>query len=295
MVSALSAFIARLGFARTAPGRVAPFGESRHVMVHVTIDAKHATPLRRSLVRDCVGEPWTIRVTPLHERDRVRLTLILPRTALHGAIDRLSDVAPSAKVSGLLEVPDTPSDAWRNLMERSVSIGGDSAAHIVKPRDEPTSLSGLLTPEHILLGGDIANRDALFSTIGRFVDHRYGFAADQVTSCLAAREALGSTALGEGVAVPHGQLEEVNQAMALYIRPAAPIPYAAPDGKPVTDVIALFVPERVSMTHLHLLGEVAEHFCDHRFREQLHLCRNATAVCRLFADFPVSGPARSAT
>jgi nitrogen PTS system EIIA component len=137
----------------------------------------------------------------------------------------------------------------------------------------------------VLLGADAASREALFDSIGRFLESRRGIAADAVSACLASREALGSTALGEGVAVPHGQLDDVYEPMALYIRPRTPISFSAPDGKPVTDVIALFVPERVTMTHLHLLGEIAEHLCDHRFRELLHACSDPEAVCRLFAQY----------
>ncbi len=104
-------------------------------------------------------------------------------------------------------------------------------------------------------------------------------------SGLAAREALGSTALGQGVAVPHGQIKGLQEALVLYARPVAPISFDAPDGKPVSDMVVLFVPEWANMTHLHLLAEVAERFCDHRFREQLHACGDPDAVCRLFADF----------
>ena len=278
----LSDLMNLLGLSRAAPHRNPMPGGSRHVMVHVTIDAQHATPLRRSLVRDCAGEPWTMRVTPLRDAHRVRLTLILPKTAIGGAIRRLADLAPSAQVSSPLEVPDAPSDAWRNLMDRSVHRGGDTHEHHADVASPQGTLASLLSADHVLLGADAANRDALFDLIGGFIERRYGISAQAVSSSLASREALGSTALGEGVAVPHGRLDEAHEPMALYIRPSSPISFAAPDGKPVSDVIALFVPERVTMTHLHLLGEIAEHFCDQRFRDLLHDCSDADAVCRLF-------------
>lgn len=55
--------------------------------------------------------------------------------------------------------------------------------------------------------------------------------------------------------------------------------------KPVTDLVVLFVPDWANMTHLHSLAQVAERFCDQRFREQLHACAYPRAVCQLFADF----------
>ncbi|MGU7785239.1 hypothetical protein [Burkholderia sp. PU8-34] len=54
---------------------------ARSVVMRVTLDARHATPLRQALIRDCAGQPWTIRVTPLRGTDRVRLVLYLPRSA----------------------------------------------------------------------------------------------------------------------------------------------------------------------------------------------------------------------
>lgn len=274
----LSDLMSMLGFSRAAPHRHSPSGEARHVMLHVTIDAQHATPLRRALVRDCASEPWTIRVMPLHHTDRVRLTLILPKAAVDGAIRRLTDLAPTAEIGSLLEVPDSPSDAWRDVMNRGAS-----------PQPHATgTLAGLLHPDHVVLGLDLTDREALFNAVSGFVSERHGLPFADVHASLAAREALGSTALGEGVAVPHGQIEALHQAVVMYIRPRSPIPFDAPDGKPVTDVIALLVPERVTFTHLHLLGEVAERFCDHRFREALSRCTDADAVCTRFADFPAS-------
>jgi nitrogen PTS system EIIA component len=292
-VHMLSDLMTLLGLSKAAPHRNPMTGASRHVMVHVTIDAQHATPLRRSLVRDCAGEPWTMRVTPLRDARRVRLTLILPKTAIGGAIQRLADLAPSAQVSSLLEVPDAPSDAWRHLMDRSVARDADTHERHADMETPRGTLASLLSADHVLLGVDARDRDALFDVIGSFLERRHGMPAQAVSSSLASREALGSTALGEGVAVPHGQLDDAHEPMALYVRPRSPISFAAPDGKPVSDVIALFVPERVTMTHLHLLGEIAEHFCDHRFRELLHACNDAEAVCRLFAHSSAKQATRS--
>jgi hypothetical protein len=78
---------------------------------------------------------------------------------------------------------------------------------------------------------------------GRFFEQCYGLPAATVTTGLEAREALGSTGLGQGVAVPHGQIKGPRRTMALYVRPPTPIPFDATDGKPVSDVIMLLLPE----------------------------------------------------
>ncbi|MGA3251081.1 MAG: PTS sugar transporter subunit IIA, partial [Paraburkholderia sp.] len=84
----------------------------RNVMMHVTLDAQHATPLRQALIRDCGDQPWTIRVAPLPGTGRVRLSLYLPKTAVNGAIQRVAHIAPTAELGQLFEVPDAPTDVW---------------------------------------------------------------------------------------------------------------------------------------------------------------------------------------
>lgn len=278
----ISDLMTLLGVSKTASLSETKHEGRRHVMVHVTIDSQHATPLRKSLVRDCAGEPWTMRMTPLRDSDRVRLTLILPKTAVDSTLQRLTHSLPSAQVSGWLDVPETPSRAWRDLMNRSVHRGAETAPARADDMVSHDALCQLLHADHVLLNVDVADREAVFDYIGHFVEKRHGISAREVASCLDTREVLGSTALGEGVAVPHGQITTLNEPMVFYVRPRAPISFDAPDGKPVSDIIVLFVPERVSRTHLHLLGEVAEYFCDNRFREILHECRNAESVCDRF-------------
>jgi len=165
--------------------------------------------------------------------------------------------------------------------------GQSWTVHEKSPHDQHT-IAHLLIEDHVLLGLDVADRESLFAQLGEFLEHRHGLAAASVVTALAARETLGSTALGQGVAVPHGQIRGLHEALALYARPLVPIPFDAPDGAPVSDLVALFVPEWANTTHLHLLAQVAERFYDQRFREQLHACGDSHAVCRLFADFEAS-------
>jgi PTS system nitrogen regulatory IIA component len=264
----------------------------RNVMMHVTLDAQHATPLRQALIRDCGDQPWTIRVAPLPGTGRVRLSLYMPKTAVNGAIQRVAHIAPTAELGQLFEVPDAPTNVWRGLMHAEStprSNAPDSADGTAVAEGELEGAGGaiaqLMSRDHVLLGLDVADREALFFELGRFFEQRYALPAAAVTAGLAAREALGSTGLGQGVAVPHGQIKGLREAMVLYVRPATPIAFDAPDGKPVSDIVALLVPKWANTTHLRLLADVAERFCDHEFREQLHACDDAHAVCRLFVEY----------
>ena len=278
------------GKSRVQPRSHAPAG--RNVMMHVTLDAQHATPLRQALTRDCGDQPWTIRVAPLPGTGRVRLSLYLPKTAVDGAIQRVAVLAPTAELGQLFEVPDTVTDSWRGLMhaETPPRINVSSESEVAVSQEDENAVAGsaiaqLMSRDHVLLGLDVADRQALFDELGRFFQQRYGLPADAVTAGLAAREAMGSTGLGQGVAVPHGQIKGLREAMVLYVRPATPIAFDAPDGKPVGDIVVLLVPKWTNTAHLRLLAEVAERFCDQQFREQLHACEDEHAVCQLFVEY----------
>jgi nitrogen PTS system EIIA component len=281
---------------KAAAARARPRAEtSRHVMMRVTLDAKHATPVRQALTRDCAGQPWTIRVAPLHGTQRVRLSLYLPRAAVSSVMRRVAALAPGAELGQTLEVPDAPTDAWRDLLhpeppraeahgERKTGTGtGTGNRNRNGDADgDGNTIARLLSEEHVVLGLDIADRDALFVQLGQFVERLCGLPAADVAASLAAREALGSTGLGQGIAVPHAQIKGPQDAMVFYVRPLAPLFFDAPDGNPVTDVIALFVPQWANTTHLHLLADIAERFCDQHFRDRLHACTDARTVCQLF-------------
>jgi PTS system nitrogen regulatory IIA component len=285
MKNTLAGLRAFLGLdATVAHGRTRP-DAGRNVMLRVTLDALHAMPLRQALIRDCADQPWTIRVALLHGTGRVRLSLYLPKAAVKGAMQRVADLAPTAEFGQLLEVPDAPTGAWQDLMHPESPSRIDSRGQRHDTRVPADALARLISKDHVLLGLDVASRRALFAKLGDFVEQRYGLPATAVTRGLEAREALGSTGLGQGVAVPHGQIGGLHGALVLYVRPALPIPFDAPDGKPVSDVIVLLVPEWANTTHLHLLADVAQRFCDYHFREQLHGCTEAESVCRLFADY----------
>lgn len=256
----------------------------RSVMMRVTLDAQHVTPLRRALTRDCAGQPWTIRIAALPHTQRVQLSLYLPKDAVNGAIEQVARIAPAAQVGHVFEIPDTPSDSWRDLLR------GASWTHALRSTrtqtsasDEAPTLGDLLSAGNVMLDAAMTDRAALFARLGERCEARYGVAAQDVVAGLKARESLGSTGLGQGVAVPHSQIAGLDAPVAMYVRPAVPLDFDAPDGKPVDDVIALFVPEGANTMHLNLLADVAQRFCDQHFRERLHACVNPGEVCGLFS------------
>ncbi|WP_366504391.1 PTS sugar transporter subunit IIA [Propionivibrio sp.] len=70
-----------------------------------------------------------------------------------------------------------------------------------------------------------------------------------------------------------------------YVGLKSPIPFDAPDGKPVSDILVLLVPKQATEEHLQILAEATQMFSDGRFRERLHQCKHAQEVKQLFATW----------
>ena len=150
------------------------------------------------------------------------------------------------------------------------------------------TIAKMLSPEDILLDLDVPTKKRVFEEVGRLLERRHGLAQTQVLESLSAREKLGSTGLGQGVALPHARVKHLQQAVAAYVRLKLPIPFEAPDGKPVSEMLVLLVPEHATEEHLQLLAEVAQMFCDRDFREQLRMGVDADGICHLFRNWTPS-------
>jgi len=151
---------------------------------------------------------------------------------------------------------------------------------------QPNCLAGMIAVEDILLDIDAATRDGAFSAIARSIGPRHGLSAQELVAGLAGREELGSTALGQGVAIPHARLTGLARALVGFVRLRAAIPFAAPDGKPVSSLLVLLVPEEATDAHLVLLAQAANMFCAKPFRDRLNACVTAPEVLATLTGWP---------
>jgi PTS system nitrogen regulatory IIA component len=149
-------------------------------------------------------------------------------------------------------------------------------------------IASLLSPDCVLLDLDVSTKQGVFESVGRLLEEKLGFNQAQVVKSLAAREQLGSTGLGNGVAFPHARIKGLSQAVAAFVRTHLPIPFDAPDEKPVSEILVLLVPDQATQQHLRILAAAAQMFGDRHFREQLRMCGDVSAVSRLFAEWPRS-------
>lgn len=101
---------------------------------------------------------------------------------------------------------------------------------------------------------------------------------------LVAREHLGSTGLGQGVAIPHGRIAADIAPTAAFLRLKQPIEFDAPDGEPVDLILALMVPEHFTDQHLSLLAQVAELFSLPEVVAELRGAPDGPALYRVLAE-----------
>ena len=145
------------------------------------------------------------------------------------------------------------------------------------------ALARLLHADDIQLGWAVANKVHLFDRVAQLVQQRYGIRAALVSGSLGRREAIGSTGLGHGVAIPHARVDGLPHPVGLFVRSRLALPFDAPDGKPVSLILVLLVPPDATTEHLQLLVASAVLFDDRAVRDRLHDAVDAAAVLRILA------------
>lgn len=140
-------------------------------------------------------------------------------------------------------------------------------------------LSELLTEARTLCHADaVSKKRALELAANTLGDQSGTPAAEQIFSGLLSRERLGSTGIGEGVAIPHCRLPDCEQAVALMMTLETPIDFDAIDNRPVDLLCFLLVPDDGANEHLQTLAGLAELFSQSSVREQLRACSSSAQL-----------------
>ncbi len=148
-----------------------------------------------------------------------------------------------------------------------------------------SALSSLLSPAQILLDLEVSSKKRLFEQASLLFENHRGIARATVYDSLFARERLGSTGLGHGVAIPHGRIKGLREPAGAFVRLKSPVPFEAPDGKPVALAFVLLVPEHANQRHLEILSELAEMFSDREMRSKLTAEADPAAAYALICNW----------
>ena len=127
----------------------------------------------------------------------------------------------------------------------------------------------ILPLSNIVLDLAVTSKKRAFEQAGLLFENNQGIERTLVFHSLISRERLGSTALGHGVAVPHGRIKDLKEPCAAFFRLTEPVRFDASDGRSAHLLFILLVPETATQLHLDLLAEIARLMSDEEIRHLL--------------------------
>ena len=150
-------------------------------------------------------------------------------------------------------------------------------------------LIDLLAPTRVVAGASLTSKKRLLELLAtRLADGEGEDLERRIFESLCAREKLGSTGLGLGVAIPHGRIAGLSAAVGVFVRLSEPLAFDSVDGKPVDLVFALAVPEHFTNQHLMLLSQLAEMFSDSAFCARLRGTRDSNTLFGVLSDWQLT-------
>jgi len=152
-------------------------------------------------------------------------------------------------------------------------------------------ISQFLAPQSIFAGVAGGSKKRLLESIADHAHQLYpDLDAEDIFEGLIDRERLGSTGVGDGVAIPHCRLPGCDKIIGIFLTLSEPIDYDAPDKKPVDLVFALLVPEESAKDHLKALQGIVSLLGQPDIRDQLRTTRQADELFAILNGQPVENP-----
>lgn len=147
-------------------------------------------------------------------------------------------------------------------------------------------ISQLLSPERVVCNVAVSSKKRALEAVSNLLAEAAGTGLSEVDifDGLIAREKLGSTGLGHGVAIPHGRFKDVSEAAAVFVKFEQGVDFDAIDGEPVDLVFALMVPQESTEEHLQLLASLAELFSDAAVRQRLRQSSSSAEIIDIFRN-----------
>ena len=140
----------------------------------------------------------------------------------------------------------------------------------------------LLADDGVVLRSGASSKRQALHTVAEGAAQALGLPEARIMEALLEREALGSTGLGSGVAVPHARIEGIDRVTAVFVRLDTPVAYGSVDDRPVDLIFALFAPPSDGAEHLRALAAVSRALRSAEMREHLRQARTADAIRALF-------------
>ena len=140
------------------------------------------------------------------------------------------------------------------------------------------NISDLLTPEAVLPGLKVQSKKQLLQDLASRAHAQTGIPERRIFETLIERERLGTTGVGQGIAIPHGRIADAKKITGVFARLDAPIDYEAVDSQPVDLVFMLLAPQDAGADHLKALARVSRLLRNQAACEKLRAATSAEAL-----------------
>ncbi len=142
-----------------------------------------------------------------------------------------------------------------------------------------------LTLENIHICRDQHSKPQLLELLSKQMATVAGLDEEKIHQEFTAREALGSTGLGNGVALPHIRLSDLSNPLGAFFMLQPSVDFDSPDQLPVDLVFSLAAPESETCQHLQILSKIAALFSQPEFREKIRSCNDKSAIYELLHQY----------
>ncbi|MEQ6202870.1 PTS sugar transporter subunit IIA [Sulfitobacter sp. HNIBRBA2951] len=142
----------------------------------------------------------------------------------------------------------------------------------------------LLKPEAVKVLSSTTSKKRLLMDLAELAETSYGLDASAVVEALLAREALGPTGVGHGVALPHARIAGLDEVVGQFVLLEKPVDFGSVDRQPVDIAFALFAPENAGVEHLKALALVSRTLRDTNFCAKLRANRSSTTLYTILTE-----------
>ncbi len=146
-------------------------------------------------------------------------------------------------------------------------------------------MSKLIDLDHISVDPEVSSKKRAIELLSHLLSQGSEHSGNEIFDVLLGRERLGSTALGEGIAIPHGRIKGLKQPLGAFIKLHEGIDYDSPDKRPVDLLFTLIVPENCTEDHLRILAQLARLFRDKETVDHLRQCNDRECIFNILTQW----------
>jgi PTS system nitrogen regulatory IIA component len=148
-------------------------------------------------------------------------------------------------------------------------------------------IKDFFAPADAIVGLRVADKLGLLKELSSRAADRLALDSDRIVQAVLGREALGSTGMGGGLAIPHARIDGLQKPFGLLARTRRPIAFDAIDSQPVDLIFLLLLPANPQQDHLHALASVARALRDRKIAGELRRARDGQHAYRCLVGDPM--------